>query len=139
MLIATHGFFSTYYKGGDFHFTLFDQGFLGRTKHSLIKNVPCNCSMTSYFIFIKGGGEIFFVYSKKSMFPLIMRLGEQSCKWMMTENLKFNFLCICFRDCLAISMARQVNIEVNVFAFFFKSNQTFIISNYMYLSNKRGR
>ena len=48
------------------------------------------------------------------MFPLIVRLGEQSCKWMMTENLKFNFLRICFRDCLAISMARQVNIEVNV-------------------------
>lgn len=43
--------------------------------------------------------------------------------WMMTWNLKFNFLCICFRDCLAISMARQVNILANVYRIIFFLNQ----------------
>lgn len=47
-------------KGEDFHFNLFDQGFLisvaGQTKHSLIKipSVPDNCLTTSLFIIVKG-------------------------------------------------------------------------------------
>ena len=62
------------------------------------------------------------------MFPFIMMLGELSYKWLVTWNLEFNFYALfCFRDCLVISMARQVNIEVNVIAsFFYESNQTFL-------------
>jgi len=45
-------------KGEDFDVPLCDQAFLvsvsGQTKHSPIKTVPYNCTITSYFIIIKG-------------------------------------------------------------------------------------